>query len=61
LPQAPARSTLAYANEHRPWQLYQEVFQQVLEQCQSVAATHPKGQAQVPFQEQAVECGCYGD
>ena len=23
---APNRSTLAYANEHRPWELYQEVF-----------------------------------
>ena len=26
LPQAPARSTLAYANEHRPWQLYEELY-----------------------------------
>jgi hypothetical protein len=24
---------LAYANEHRPWQLYQTVFEQVLEKC----------------------------
>jgi hypothetical protein len=23
---APNRSTLSYANEHRPWQLYQKVF-----------------------------------
>jgi hypothetical protein len=23
---APSHSTLSYANEHRPWQLYQEVF-----------------------------------
>ncbi len=23
---APSRSTLAYANEHRPWVLYQQVF-----------------------------------
>ena len=23
---APARSTLAYANAHRPWQLYEQVF-----------------------------------
>ena len=28
---APKRSTLAYANQHRPWQLYQTVFQQLLE------------------------------
>src|ERR1700738_5266202 len=27
---APARSTLAYANENRPWQLYQDVFQNLL-------------------------------
>jgi hypothetical protein len=34
LPAAPARSTLAYANEHRPWQLYQTVFYQLLEKYQ---------------------------
>jgi hypothetical protein len=28
-------STLAYANEHRPWQLYQRIFMQLLERCQS--------------------------
>lgn len=30
---APKRSSLAYANEHRPWQLYQEVFYQLLDKC----------------------------
>ena len=30
---APSRSTLAYANEHRPWQLYQKVFLNLLDQC----------------------------
>ena len=34
---APKRSTLAYANEHRPWELYQEVFTQVLIRCQEQA------------------------
>ena len=34
---APKRSTLAYANQHRPWQLYQTVFGQLLEKCQGVA------------------------
>ena len=34
---APKRSTLAYANEHRPWQLYQAVFYQLLARCQAVA------------------------
>jgi Transposase DDE domain/Domain of unknown function (DUF4372) len=49
LPQAPARSTLAYANEHRPWQLYEKVFHQVLGQCQSVAAAHPSGKHKFRF------------
>lgn len=31
---SPKRSTLAYANEHRPWQLYQTVFEQLLKKCQ---------------------------
>lgn len=34
---APSRSTLAYANGHRPWQLYQSVFEDLLKQCQAVA------------------------
>lgn len=42
LPSAPARSTLAYANEHRPWQLYETVFHQVLGQCQALAASRGK-------------------
>jgi Transposase DDE domain/Domain of unknown function (DUF4372) len=32
--QSPKRSTLAYANEHRPWQLYQTVFEQLQKKCQ---------------------------
>jgi len=34
---APSRSTLAYANQHRPWQLYQRVFYQLLARCQAIA------------------------
>jgi Transposase DDE domain/Domain of unknown function (DUF4372) len=34
LPEAPARSTLAYANSHRPWQLFETVFQGLLADCQ---------------------------
>jgi hypothetical protein len=30
---SPPRSTLAYANEHRPWQVYQELFEHLLVQC----------------------------
>jgi hypothetical protein len=33
LPEAPARSTLAYANGHRPRQLYKTVFHQLLADC----------------------------
>lgn len=32
---APHRSTLAYANEHRPWELYQELFLLLLKRVQS--------------------------
>lgn len=39
LNEAPKRSTLAYANEHRPWQLYRGVFEHVLGRCQTLAAS----------------------
>jgi hypothetical protein len=32
---APSHSTLAYANEHRPWELYQGIFLELLGHCQS--------------------------
>ena len=32
---APAKSTLAYANAHRPWQLYQDTFVSLLDFCRS--------------------------
>ena len=35
--QAPNKSTLAYANAHRPWQLYQKVFEKLFSRCQQVA------------------------
>jgi len=35
---APKRSTLAYANEHRPWELFQTVFTQLLGKCQELVA-----------------------
>jgi FOG: Transposase and inactivated derivatives len=34
LPSAPRRSTLAYANEHRSWELFQKVFYGLLSRCQ---------------------------
>jgi hypothetical protein len=30
---APNRSTLAYANGHRPWELYEKLFLQLLDRC----------------------------
>lgn len=35
--EAPKRSTLSYANAHRPWQMYQELFQVVLDKAQQLA------------------------
>ena len=49
LPQAPPRSTLAYANEHRPWQLYEDVFHQLLGQCRDVAAHASAGARKFRF------------
>lgn len=40
LKQAPAKSTLSYANQHRPWQLFETIFYLMLEQCRSVAPQH---------------------
>jgi len=34
---APPKSTLAYANEHRPWQLWQRLFDELLDQCRAQA------------------------
>lgn len=39
---APTRSTLAYANEHRPWQLYQDVFEELLAICQTEARSRKR-------------------
>ena len=38
LGQAPARSTLSYANNHRPWELFEDVFHGLLGQAQAIAA-----------------------
>lgn len=35
--EAPKRSTLSYANAHRPWELYQRVYYQLLARVQAVA------------------------
>jgi hypothetical protein len=35
--QAPSKSTLSYANAHRPWQLFQALFYETLQWCQLAA------------------------
>ena len=44
---APKRSTLAYANEHRPWQLFQSVFEALYQRC--VADTQQRGRRKFRF------------
>ena len=34
---APAKSTLSYANAHRPWQVYESLFYLLLDRCKEVA------------------------
>jgi hypothetical protein len=36
----PKKSTLAYANANRPWELYESIFMQLLEKCQTETAAH---------------------
>jgi len=36
--QPPTRSTLSYANEHRSWQIYEELFNRLVSMCQSEAS-----------------------
>jgi hypothetical protein len=38
--QAPNKSTLAYANAHRPWQLYEHVFGTMYQRCKEIAPKH---------------------
>lgn len=40
LRQAPRKSTLAYANSHRPWQIYQDLFFDLLERCRYASPGH---------------------
>lgn len=50
LDRAPARSTLAYANEHRPWQIYRTVFEDLVQVCHGEARTqHRKFRFQHPL------------
>lgn len=40
--EAPKRSSLAYANEHRSWELYQKLFFQLLDRCRQGGAMGKK-------------------
>jgi hypothetical protein len=40
--ESPKRSTLSYANEHRPWQLYQTVFQDLYQRIHREFGPHKK-------------------
>ena len=37
LAQGPKRSTLSYANAHRPWELFERLFYDLLAQCQALS------------------------
>jgi hypothetical protein len=39
---APCKSTLAYANQHRPWELFRTVFLELLQRCHQVARAEKK-------------------
>jgi hypothetical protein len=54
LPQAAPRSTSAYANEHRPWQLYEDGFHQLLSQCQAVAGQQSSGRRRLRFKHKLI-------
>jgi hypothetical protein len=42
LTEAPSKSTLAYANANRPWELYEDVFHMLLARCRDVASSHKR-------------------
>jgi hypothetical protein len=48
---APSHSTLAYANKHRPWVLYQLIFQELLERCRT---TIPVGKRKFRFKNKLI-------
>lgn len=50
LPAAPKRSTLAYANQHRRWELFAEVFRQLESKCgQQIEKRNQRGAKKLPF------------
>jgi hypothetical protein len=53
---APHRTTLAYANEHRPRELYRQLFLNLFEVCRK----QMNGKKAIPIQEQTGQPGCNG-
>lgn len=45
---APKHSTLAYANQHRPWEIYQDLFVALLSHLRAKLPTHAKTPLVVP-------------
>jgi hypothetical protein len=39
---APVKSTLSYANQHRPWQMYQDLFYETYDWCRKVTPVRHK-------------------
>jgi len=48
LPEAPNRSTLSYANGHRPWTLFRAVFQRLYGRCVDAAQTRGERKFSLP-------------
>lgn len=48
LPRAPSHSTLAYANAHRPWALFESVFQALYRRCVNEAETRGRKKFSLP-------------
>jgi hypothetical protein len=50
----PRRSTLSYANAHRPWELYQTVFGHLYSKCQGVVSNRSGGKKKFKFTNKLV-------
>lgn len=42
LSKAPPRSSLSYANTHRPWQVFEDIFNQLLQECKIAIGTQKR-------------------
>jgi len=51
---APSHATLAYANQHRPWELYRTLFFQLFDRCRGTLDNHPQGRKKFRFKNKLV-------